>query len=109
MAMTQPLIDLLNKVEAPKKIMLFTMPLRAIRIVAVDEEFKTFHVEQLVLTNKNMHSPRGSWQLLSTHGNPISGRAWGVALEAALEAQTTLRAKLARKRDAGKPKLLVPA
>lgn len=107
--MTKPLIDLLNKVESPARIMLFTVPLRAIRVIAIDDEFKTFHVEQLVLTNKDPHNPRGSWTLLSTHGNPKAGQAWGVAVGAALEAQKTLRHKLAQRQAARRPQLLVPA
>lgn len=107
--MPKPLVDLLNKVTPPHKIMMFTMPLRAIRVVAIDDEFKTFHVEQLVITNKDMQNPKGSWTLLSAHGNPQPGQAWGVATEAALRAQVRLREKLERKREAGKPRLLVPA
>lgn len=105
--MSKPFIDLMNKVDPPQKIMMFTMPMRAIRIVAMDDEFKTFHVEQLVLTSKDVHNPRGSWALLSTHGNPLPGRAWGVAVDAALKAAAKLKQKLEQRHAASS--LLVPA
>lgn len=107
--MTQPIIDLLHKCEPNQKVMLFTVPIRMIRVVATDTTFKTFRVEQLLLTNKDVHNPRGSWNTLSTHGSETPGAAYQDAVEAALKAQVTLRNKLAQRQAARQPQLLVPA
>lgn len=109
--MTQPIIDLLHKVDSPKqKIMLFTVPMRMIRVVATDSEsFKTFRVEQLLLTSKDVHNPRGSWNTLSTHGSETPGASYQDAVEAALKAQVNLRNKLQQRAQARRPQLLVPA
>lgn len=88
---------------------MFTVPLRIIRIIATDDSFKTFRVEQLTITNKDPQKPHGTWATLSTHGGEQPGAAWGVACEAACKAQIDLRNKLMKKAQAKQPKLLVPA
>lgn len=104
----QPLIDLLNKVDSPaQRVMLFTVPLRIIRIICTDESFKTFRVEQLTITNKDPQRPCGTWATLSTHGGEVSGASWGVACEAAVRAQAELKSRLMKKAQA-KQKILVP-
>ena len=91
----KPLIDLLNKVENPAhRIMLFTVPLRIVRLISTDESFKTFRVEQLIITSKDPSNPRGTWNTLSTHGSEQPGGAYHDAVEAAIAAQTNLRRKL---------------
>lgn len=89
--------DLLNQCEAPRRIMLFTLPLRTIRIVTMDESFKTFRVEQLVMHNNDRHNPKGAWQTLSTHGGAVQGGAYMLAIEAALAAQHELHNKLVKR------------
>lgn len=105
----QPLIDLLNKCEPGQRIMLFTVPLRIIRIIATDEHMKCFRVEQLIITNKDPQRPFGNWATLSTHGSEVPGQSWSVACEAAVKAQADLKAKLLKKSQVRLPKLLVPA
>lgn len=106
----QPVIDLLNKIENPNhRVMAFAVPLRMLRIVATDTTFKTFRVEQLVITNQNPHDPRGNWTTLSTHGSDTPGAAYNDAGTALLEAQTNLRRKLEQQHAKGGNKLLVPA
>lgn len=78
-------IDVLNKVDPPHRIMLFCVPLRGIRVVGTDTEFKTFRVEQLV---------KDKWLTLSTHTATQSGGSYAVACQAALKAQQTLIMKL---------------
>lgn len=109
--MTKPLLDLLHKCDSPKqKVMLFTVPIRMIRVVATDSaSFKTFRVEQLLLTNKDVHNPRGSWNTISTHGSETPGAAYQDAVEAAIKAQHELRRKLQQRAAARRPQLLVPA
>lgn len=105
---TKPLLDLMHKVEANQKIMLFMVPARMLRVIATDDSFKSFRVEQLIITNKNAQNPRGSWNTISTHSGPQAGGAWGVACKAASEAQTTLLHKMEQRRGS-RPQLLVPA
>jgi hypothetical protein len=108
-AFTKPMLDLMHKTDANHKIMLFMVPARALRIVATDDSFMSFRVEQLVITNKDPHNPRGSWNTLSTHSGPQPGAAWNVACQAAAEAQQTLLHKLQQRRANAQPQLLVPA
>lgn len=105
----QPLIDLLNKCEPGQRVMLYTVPLRIIRIIATDDQMKCFRVEQLVITNKDPQKPHGNWTTLSTHGSEVPGQSWAVACEAAVKAQADLKAKLMKKAQANQKKLLVPA
>lgn len=104
-----PLIDLLNKCDEGQRVMLFMVPLRIIRVLAIDTEWKTFRVEQLVLTNKDPSNPKGNWSTLSTHSNPVAGQAYPVACEAAAKAQNDLRTKLQKKMAARQPKPLLRA
>lgn len=96
----QPLIDLLNKCEAGQRVMMFMVPLRIVRVLATDEQMRCFRVEQLVITNKDVQNPRGSWQTLSVHGSEVQGQSWAVACEAAVKAQAELKAKLTKKAQA---------
>lgn len=89
--------------------MLFAVPLRIIRIIATDENMKCFRVEQLIITNKDPQKPFGNWATLSTHGSEVPGQMWGPACEACIKAANELRAKLMKKAEAMKPKLMVPA
>lgn len=95
---TKPLADLLNKVDAPARVMGFAWPSRIIRVTTTDESYRTFRVEQLILTKNDPHNPRGTWNTLSTHGSERPGESYPVALEAACKAQSDLRAKLLKRR-----------
>jgi|ERR1019366_1301279 hypothetical protein len=94
MALTKPLIDLLNKVDPPMRIMLHTVPLRIIRVTATDESMTAFRVEQLSISNKDRNNPRGDWHTLSTHAGTVTGGSFPAACKAAVQAQADLRHKL---------------
>lgn len=98
-AFTSPMLDLMHKTEPNHKIMLFMVPARALRVIATDDSFKSFRVEQLVLTSKDPHNPRGSWNTLSTHSGPQPGGAWGVACKAASEAQEKLMHRMQQRQQ----------
>ncbi len=105
----QPLVDLLNKCDSGQHVLMFTVPLRIIRIIATDDSFTKFRVEQLTITNKDPQNPHGTWTTLSMHAGEQPGAAWGIACEAACKAQIELRNKLMKKAQAHRPKLMVPA
>lgn len=84
-ALSNPIVDVLNKVDPPHRVMLFCIPIRAIRVVGTDNEFKTFRVEQLV---------KEKWLTLSTHTATQSGGSYAVACQAAIKAQQALITKL---------------
>lgn len=107
--LAQPLIDILNKCEDGQRIMCHMVPLRVIRVIAVDTSWCSFRVEQLNLTNKDPNNPRGSWATLSAHTNPVAGQAYPIAWEAATKAQNELRGKLQKKMEAMRPPKLVRA
>lgn len=99
-------IDLLHKVESPHRIMLFCVPTKCIRLVTIDETFRTFRVEQLVITNNSMHNPRGTWTTLSTHGSETPGASYMDAFKAAEKAQQDLIRKVQRQQQ--KKRLVMP-
>lgn len=90
--MKQEVIDLLNKVDPPGRVMLHCVPTRVIRVLSTDDSFKTFRVEQFVVTAKD--PPAGNWVTLSTHGSEARGQSYSIACEAAYKAQTELKSKL---------------
>ncbi len=92
--MTKPWYDLLNKIDPPMVALLHCVPLRVVRVVATDEAFKVFRVEQLVLTSRDPHNPRGNWTTISTHASKVVGGAYALAVEAAIKAQGDLKHKL---------------
>lgn len=93
----RPLVDLLNKVDTSgHRIMMFMVPLRIVRVIATDDTFMTFRVEQLVITGKNPMDPRGTWTTLSTHSGRVAGAAYQDAREAGEKAQADLTRKLQR-------------
>lgn len=100
---TKQVVDLLNKVEPLQRLLLICVPLRMIRVIATDDGFKTFRVEQLVITNKD--PIKGNWTTLSTHSGLQEGSAYSDACKAAHESQKRLHQKLQQRRA----KLLVPA
>lgn len=91
------LTALLNKVDPPSRIMFHCVPLRVVRVVAVDEAFKSFRVEQLVMTGRDMNDPKGHWKTLSAHSSPIMGESYQPAAQAAVKAQNDLRYKLTKR------------
>lgn len=90
----QPLIDLLHKVDPGEQIMTFAVPLRIFRVVAVDETYHSFRVQQLVRTNKDAFNPRGTWKTLSLHGGKHPWDSYTSAFAAAHKAQADLKTKL---------------
>lgn len=108
------LVALLNKVDPTFIIFSHVVPLRiqtgpkrytamfgsCIRVIA-DVTFRTFRVEQLVMSNKDMNNPHGTWTTLSTHGSETAGVMLDTAMKAAVAAQNKLRSKI-EKRVAGK-------
>lgn len=102
----KPIVDLLNKVDPPARVMFHCVPTRIIRVIAIDESFKSFRVEQLIMTGGNRSDPKGTWRTLSTHGGPVAGEAYGIASKAAIVAQNELRKKLQAR--VGKSTILRP-
>ena len=90
----QSLIDLLHKVDPGEIIMTFAVPLRIFRIVAVDDTYHSFRVQQLVRTNRDAYNPKGTWKTLSLHGGKRPFDAYAQAIAAAHKAQADLRNKL---------------
>jgi hypothetical protein len=91
-----PLVNLLNKVDAGYIVFAHFVPMRIIRVIA-SENFKTFRVEQLVLSNADRLNPHGAWTTLSTHGSETAGMMLETAMKAAKEAHDRLRGKLVKK------------
>lgn len=90
------LADLLNKVEPGQQIITHGVPLRIFRVTAIDESFRTFRVEQLVMHNRDPHNPRGFWKALTTHGGAGPWDSYTDAFAAMCKAQTHLKAKLTK-------------
>lgn len=95
--MPTPLLALVNKVTPPSRAILYCVPTRVIRVIALDDSDLTFRVEQLVITGKDPHNPSGTWTTLSSHSDTRAGGSYAAAIEAALKAQIDLRAKLQKK------------
>lgn len=106
--MPGPLLALVNKVEPPARAMLYCVPTRVIRVIAVDPSDKAFRVEQLVITGKDPHNPIGNWITLSSHGGTAAGESYPTAIEAAYKSQNDLRAKLQKKMEKRKAQLVRP-
>lgn len=97
--------DLLNKVDPPQRAMAFCVPTRVIRVIATDDSFRTFRVEQLVLTNRNPVDPKGNWTTISTHGSATVGASYNDAMNAAMEAQKKMLHQMKQRQ---KPSLVTP-
>ncbi len=105
--LTKPLIDLLNKIDEPWKIVLHVVPMRIIRVTTPD--FKTFRVEQLSLTNKDKSNPRGEWRTLSSHSGTSEGESMMIAWKAAVDAAAKLRHQVENRMGNIRRTIQVPA
>jgi hypothetical protein len=95
--LTQSMVALLNKIDAPMIAVAYMVPLRIIRVVATDDTFTTFRVEQLSVVGRDKNNAMGTWTTLSSHRGDHPGEAYQIAYAAATKAQEDLRRKLARR------------
>lgn len=94
--MNKALADLLNKADPGFVVFAHMMPTRIFRISA-SENFCTFRVEQLTLTNSDRLTPKGSWRTLSTHGSDAPGAKLAETFLVAQKAQNAFVAKMQKR------------
>lgn len=87
------LIEVLNRVTPPSRVLAHCVPTRIIRVVDAYGDQRTYRVEQLI-----QHSMDGftasEWKPLSTHNNNTLRGAEKVAFQAAFAEQQKLIAKI---------------
>lgn len=107
---SKPLYDLLNRIDPPGRVISYCIPTRIVRVTATDDSFRAFHVEQLVITTKDLNNPQGNWHTLSSHADAVEGASYSAALLAAYKAQDDLKRKLEQRRakllEQSKPRLV---
>lgn len=107
---SKTLYDLINRIAPPARVISYCIPTRIIRVIATDDTFRAFHVEQLSITSKDPNNPQGNWHTLSSHADAVEGASYSVALLAAYKAQDDLKRKLEARRakllEQTKPRLV---
>jgi hypothetical protein len=88
------LIEVLNRVTPPARVLAHCVPTRIIRVIDVYDDQCTYHVEQLIQHTTADGFTAAEWKPLSSHTNKTPGGSLKIAFLAAFAAQKNLIIKV---------------